>query len=151
MGLVKIILREDVQRLGHAGDVVSVKPGFARNFLIPRGKASVATESKVQELEHNRRVITDKLAKELKDVNAARHKLQSVSLAFEMQAGEEGKLFGSITSQHVADQLAEKGFKVDRRKVVLAEPIKEIGEHTVEVKLQREIAATVKVVVTAVE
>jgi large subunit ribosomal protein L9 len=151
MGLVKIILREDVQRLGHAGDVVSVKPGFARNFLIPGGKASVATESKVQELEHNRRVITDKLAKQLKDVNAARHKLQSVSLAFEMQAGEEGKLFGSITSQHVADQLAEKGFEVDRRKIVLAEPIKEIGEHTVEVKLHREIAATVKVVVTAVE
>jgi len=151
MALVKLILREDVQRLGHAGDLVSVKPGYARNFLIPRGKASVATDSNVKELEHHRRVISEKSAKELTDVEALRHKLQSVSLAFEMQAGEEGKLFGSVTSQHIAEQLAEKGFAVDRRKVALAEPIKEIGEHTVEVKLHREIAARVKVVVTAGE
>ncbi|MBW2273890.1 MAG: 50S ribosomal protein L9 [Deltaproteobacteria bacterium] len=151
MGNVKVILREDVQRLGHAGDVVSVKPGYARNFLIPGGKASVATESKVNELEHHRRVISEQLAKQLKDVEAIRHKLQSVSLGFEMQAGEEGKLFGSVTSQHIAEQLAQKGFAVDRRKVVLSEPIKEIGEHTVEVKLHREIAANIKVVVTALE
>ena len=79
MALVKIILREDVQNLGHAGDVVSVKPGYARNYLLPRGKAAVATESKVKELEHHRRVISEKLAKELKDVEAVRHKLQSVN------------------------------------------------------------------------
>ncbi len=151
MALVKLILREDVQNLGHAGDLVSAKPGYARNFLLPRGKASVATESNIKELEHNRRVITEKLAKELKDLDAVRHKLQSVHLEFEMQAGEEGKLFGSVTSQHLAEQLAEKGFAVDRRKVALAEPIKEIGEHTVEVKLHRELSAKVKVVVTAVE
>ena len=142
MGLVKVILREDVQSLGHAGDVVSVKPGYARNFLIPRGKASVATESNVKELEHHRRVINEKLAKELKDLEAVRHKLQSVSLAFEMQA---------YYAEHIAEQLAEKGFEVDRRKVALAEPIKEVGEHEVEVKLHREITANIKVSVTAAE
>jgi large subunit ribosomal protein L9 len=151
MALVKVILREDVQGLGHAGDLVSVKPGYARNFLISKGKASVASESKVKELEHQRRVISESLAKELKDIEAVTHKLQSLSLEFEMQAGEEGKLFGSVTSQNIADQLAQKGFEVDRRKIVLAEPIKEIGEHTVEVKLHREVVANLKVVVSAVE
>lgn len=151
MSQVQLILREDVSKLGAAGELVSVKPGYARNYLLPRGLATVATSSRIKELEHNRRVIEDKLARQLKDVNALRHRLLATPLSFEAQAGEEGKLFGSITSQNIADQLAEKGYPVDRRKISLDEPLKTLGEHEVDIKLHREVTATIKVTITAAE
>ena len=97
MANVKLILREDVEKLGHAGDLVSVKPGFARNFLLRQGKASLATTARISELEHHRRVIGEKQAKELKDLQAVKNKIESTVLQVSATAGVEGKLFGSVT------------------------------------------------------
>lgn len=151
MGQVQIILREDVGSLGKAGDVVSVKPGYARNFLLAQGKAMLATQSRVRLLEHQQRMINDKLVKERKDLEVLKQRLESTRLEFSAQAGEEGKLFGSVTVQQLAEQLAEKGFEVDRRKLTLDEPIKTLGEHTVAIRLGHERVAEVVVVVTASE
>jgi len=151
MAQVQLILREDVYRLGEAGELVSVRPGYARNYLLPQGKAMLATAGRVKELEHQRRIVADKLAKELADLEAVKKKLAGLTLAFTAQAGEEGKLFGSITAQQIADQLAEKGFAIDRRKVVLDEPIKSTGEHTVSVRLRGDVVADVAVKVEAAE
>jgi large subunit ribosomal protein L9 len=151
MRSVRLILREDVPSLGEAGDLVSVKVGYARNYLLPEGRAILATESKIKELEHNKRVVSEKLAKELKDLEALRDRLQALELEVVAKAGEEGKLFGSVTSAHVADLLAEKGFKIDRRKIALREHIKEVGEHTVPVRLRNELVAELKLKVSAEE
>ena len=147
---VKLILREDIVGLGNAGDLVSVKPGYARNFLLPQGKALVASKGKVAELEHHKRAIEEKVAKELKDLEAARKKIEKLALEVSAQAGEEGKLFGSVTSAQVAELLAAKGFEIDRRKIDTP-PIKELGEHEIAVKLHREVVAKVKLNVTAAE
>ena len=151
MGLVKLVLREDVPKLGHAGEVVSVKPGYARNFLLPQGKAALASEAKVKELEHHKRLIAEKVARELKDLHAARDRLEQLQLEVEAQAGEEGRLFGSVTAAQVAELIGEKGIEIDRRKIDLAEPIKEVGEHSVPIKLHREVIANVRLKVTAAE
>jgi large subunit ribosomal protein L9 len=151
MSLVRIILREDIHRLGAAGDVVSVKPGFARNFLLPEGKAVLATKGEVREIEHQKRVIQEKLAKEAKDLNALKARIEGMKLTFTAQAGEEGKLFGSITAQQMAAQLAEKGLEIDRRKISLSEPIRSLGEHRVAVRLRADVVAEVEVEVSASE
>ncbi len=150
MAQVKVILREDVPNLGEAGDLVSVKPGYARNFLLPGGKANVATESNVSQLDHHQRVIQEKLAKELSDLEAVRNRIQSLTLEVSAQAGEGGRLFGSVTAQQIADLLAEKGSEVNRRKIALPEPIKEIGEHRVSIRLRRDVTAEVVVTVSAI-
>ncbi len=150
MAGVKLILREDVPGLGNAGELVTAKPGYARNFLLPQGKALVATEGKVNELEHHRRAIEEKVAKELKDLSAAKQGLEKLELSIAAQAGEEGKLFGSVTAMQVAELLAAKGFEIDRRKVDTP-AIKELGEHEVSIKLHREVVAKVKLNVTAAE
>ena len=151
MSLVRIILREDIHRLGAAGDVVSVKPGFARNFLLPEGKAVLATKGEVREIEHQKRVIQEKLAKEAKDLNALKARIEGMKLTFTAQAGEEGELFGSITAQQMAAQLAEKGLEIDRRKISLSEPIRSLGEHRVAVRLRADVVAEVEVEVSASE
>jgi large subunit ribosomal protein L9 len=151
MAQVQLILREDVHRLGEAGDLVSVKPGYARNYLVPQGKAILATVGRVKELDHQKRVISERLAKEVADLEAVKQRMASVVLEFNAQAGDEGKLFGSITAQQIGEQLAEKGFEIDRRKIELNEPIKALGEHEVPVKLRSEMVAHVKVVVTAAD
>jgi large subunit ribosomal protein L9 len=149
MGQIQVILSEDVHALGDAGEVVSVKPGFARNFLIPQGKALLATAERVNEVEHRKRVINEKLAKELTDLNAVKAKLDGTVLEIAAQSGEEGKLFGSVTAQNLADLLAEKGLDVDRRKIQLSEPIKTLGEHTVAIRLRSDVVAEFTVTVTA--
>jgi large subunit ribosomal protein L9 len=151
MGQVKVILREDVPKLGHAGEVVSVKPGFAHNFLLRQGKAVLASEAKVNEIEHHQRLIADQVARELKDLRAARDRLEQLQLEVRAQAGEEGRLFGSVTAIQIAELIGEKGIEIDRRKIDLAEPIKEIGEHSVPIRLHREIIANVRLKVTAAE
>ena len=151
MGQVKLTLREDVPKLGHAGEVVSVKPGYARNFLLPQGKAALASEAKVKELEHHKRLIAEKVARDLKDLNAARDRLEQLQLEVEAKAGEEGRLFGSVTAIQIAELIGEKGIEIDRRKVDLAEPIKEVGDHSVPIRLHREVIANVKLKVTAAE
>jgi large subunit ribosomal protein L9 len=151
MAQVKLILREDVPKLGNAGEVVSVKPGYARNFLLPQGKAALASQAKVKELEHHKRLIAEKVARELKDLSAARDRLEQLQLEVAAQAGEEGRLFGSVTAMQIAELIGEKGIEIDRRKIELAEPIKEVGEHSVPIKLHREVVANVKLKVTAAE
>jgi large subunit ribosomal protein L9 len=146
---VKLILRESVPSLGEAGELVTVKVGFARNFLLPQGKAILATEGNVRELEHKQRVVAAKVAKERKEHEALRDRIQSVALTVRARAGEEGKLFGSVTSAQIAELLAAQGVPVDRRRIELAEPIKELGEHDVEIRLQHGLVAKVKVVVAA--
>lgn len=149
MSLLRLILHEDVPKLGNAGESVSVKPGYARNYLLPQGKAVLATEAKIKQYEHQNRVIAEKLAKEQKDLEALAARLRSVSLEVRAQAGGEGKLFGSVTAQQIAELLAEQGFRIDRRQIGLAEPIKSVGEHDVAIKLRGELSANVKVVVSA--
>ncbi len=149
MRQVKVILRESVQGLGDAGDLVGVKVGYARNYLLPQGKALLATESKVRELEHHKRVVTEKAARDLNDVKALRDRLESVALEVTARVGEEGKLFGSVTSAHIAELLAEKGYKVDRRKIQLGDALREIGDHVVPIRLQRDITANVALKISA--
>ena len=147
MALVKLILREHVEKLGRAGDLVSVKPGFARNFLLRQGKASLATDARVEELEHHRRIIAEKQAKELKDLGAVKRKIESTVIEVSAAAGEGGKLFGSVTLPQLVELLEQKGISVDRRKLRVSDAIKSVGEHAVEVRLHPELIATFKVVV----
>jgi len=149
MGTVQVILSEDVHALGDAGEIVSVKPGYARNYLIPKGMAMIATAERVNEVEHKKRVINEKLAKELSDLNAVKNKFHGMNLEVTAQAGAEGKLFGSVTAANLAELIAEKGLEVDRRKIQLSEPIKSVGEHTVSVRLRSDVVADFKVTVVA--
>jgi large subunit ribosomal protein L9 len=149
MRQVKVILSESVQGLGEAGDLVGVKVGYARNYLLPQGKALLATESKVRELEHHKRVVTEKAARDLNDLKALRDRLESVALEVTARVGEEGKLFGSVTTAHIAELLAEKGYTVDRRKIQLSEPLREIGDHVVPIRLQRDLTAEVALKISA--
>ena len=149
MAQVKLILTEDVPSLGEAGDVVNVKPGFARNFLLPQGKAVPATDAKVREIEHHKRVIGERVARERKQLEGERERLERVELEIAANAGEEGKLFGSVTSAQVAELLEARGFSIDRRKIQLDEPIKELGDHVVAVRLHRDVVARVRIKVSA--
>jgi large subunit ribosomal protein L9 len=151
MANVKLILKESVTGLGQAGDVVDVKPGFAKNFLVPQGKAVPASAAKIREVEHLKRQIAEKLAKELADVRKAKQALEALQLEVKAKAGEEGKLFGSVTAAQVAELFAARGMPIDRRKIDLGEPIKELGDHTVSVRLHAEITATVRLKVSAEE
>ncbi len=151
MAHVKVILREDIPRLGDAGEVVSVRPGFARNFLLPQGKAVLASEASVKALEHHQRVISEKVSRERKALDGDRSRLEAIVLEVAVRVGEEGKLFGSVTAAQIAELLGEKGVTVDRRKIELAEPIKEVGEHRVPVRLHREVLAQLRLNVRAAE
>ena len=149
MRQVKVILREAIPSLGAAGDLVGVKVGYARNYLLPQGKALLATESKVRQLEHHKRVVAEKAARDLKDLEALRDRLQSLSLEVTARAGEEGKLFGSVTTANIAELLADKGFSIDRRKIELAEPLKEAGDHVVPIRLGSGLTAEVALKISA--
>jgi len=142
---VQVILREELSNLGTIGDVVKVKPGYARNYLLPRGLAVEASVRNLHELEHQKRVIADKRLSEQKSAAAIADKLASVKLVFEMRAGEDGKLFGSVTNQDIHRQLEEKGHKIERRRILLEEPIKSLGTHDVVVHLGPDTKATLKV------
>jgi large subunit ribosomal protein L9 len=148
MAQVKLILREAVVGLGEAGTLVSVKPGYARNFLLPQGKALLATEGKVNELEHQRRVVAEQAARDRKDLESLRDRLQSLSLEVSARVGEEGKLFGSVTSSNIAELIAAKGYEIDRRKIVLDEPLKEVGEHKIPIRLAGDVIAEVGITIS---
>jgi len=149
MAQIPLILNEDVPNLGDAGDVVKVKPGFARNFLLPRGKAILATREKVAEVEHHRRIIAERVAREMKNLEGTKKAMEKLALEIEMQAGSEGRLFGSVTNTAIAELLAARGYEVDRRKITLSEPIKTVGDHKVPVKLKGTLVAQVKLTVKA--
>ncbi len=149
MAQVKLILVESIHSLGEAGDLVSVKPGYARNFLLPQGKAMLATENRVKELEHKKRIAEERAAREFKDLQAVKKKLESMSIEIGARAGETGKLFGSVTTPQIAEQIEAQGMEIDRRRIELKDPIKEVGEHKITVRLLRELSAELSVKVVA--
>src|SRR5512138_1467086 len=127
---VKVILRQDVASLGHEGDIVGVKPGYARNYLLPKGLAFEATASAMKQIEEDRRRAEARAKKDYLEARRRAAQLEGVSLTFHARAGEEGKLFGSITAADIADRLNEQegiDFEIDRHKIVLEEPIKALG------------------------
>ncbi len=146
---VEVILTEDISTLGNAGEVVRVRPGYARNYLLPQGKAMLATKGRVRELEHKRRVIEEKIRKDVGAHELVAKRLEQTELEFQVRAGEEGKLFGSITNADIAGRLGEQGIQLDRRKIELSEPIKQLGEYTVTLKLHREVSTQIRVKVVA--
>jgi large subunit ribosomal protein L9 len=142
---MRVILTEDVEKLGDAGEVVRVKAGFARNYLLPQGKAMLATDGRVKEIEHKQRMVDEKLRKQVGEFTAVAKGLADMELEFERQAGPEGKLFGSVTNADIQALLKERGFKVERRRITLSEPIKQLGDTTVDIRLHRDVSATVKI------
>lgn len=148
---VEIILREDVPNLGKIGDVVRVRPGYARNYLLPRGLAVEASRGNLRQLEHQKRMIAAKAERERKAAEAAAARLEGLTLRVRARAGEEGRLFGSVTNLDLERLLAEHGHVVDRRRIALEEPIKQLGTYPIVVHVGRGVQATVQLVVEAPE
>jgi large subunit ribosomal protein L9 len=144
---MQIILQEDVDKLGNRGDVVTVKPGYARNFLLPRKIAIEATTGSMKALERIRTSLAKKTATELDAAQKQAELLNGVSVKFTRKTGENDQMFGSVTSADIAEALGAQGFKVDKRQVQLKEPIKIIGESTVTIKVFRDVTAQIKVTV----
>ena len=147
--MVQVILRQAVDDLGDIGEVVDVKPGYARNFLIPQGIAYEATDANQKKFEEERRHILDRSARELDRARAAAERIEGQSVSFTVRAGEEGKLFGSVTASDISEALAEKGLEVDRHLIRLEEPIKQLGVYRVTVRLHSEVRPEVTVWVVA--
>jgi large subunit ribosomal protein L9 len=144
---VEVILREDVPNLGAIGQVVRVRPGYARNYLFPRGLAVEANRKNMSELEHQKRIIGVKADRDRKAAEGVAAKLEGLTVTVKARAGEEGRLFGSVTNLDVERLLAAKGHAVDRRRILLEEPIKELGTFPVAIQVGRDIRATIQVVV----
>ncbi len=144
---MKVILQETVEGLGHVGDLLDVSDGFARNYLLPRRKALEASSRNVKALEHVKRVSAEKARKEKLQIEGVAKKISAVSLTVTAQVGKDDKMFGSVTVKDIVEGLAEHGFEVDRRRIQLAQPIKELGTFTVPVKLHRDVTASVSVMV----
>lgn len=146
---MEVILREDIKTLGKAGDLVKVKPGYARNFLLPKGLAYEATEGNKKRIVAETKARGVRLAAEKAEAEQQAAKLGGVHLTLARKAGEGDRLFGSITAQDVADALAAKGQAVDKRKIELEHPIKTVGDHTVEIRLNHEVTAEIRLTVQA--
>lgn len=144
-----VILREDVKTLGKAGELVRVKPGYARNFLLPRGLAFEATEGNKRRIAAEQKARGAKAAEQRTGAEEEARKLSTVAVTITARAGEEGRLFGSITSQDIADALEQQGVAVDKRRIELEHPIKMLGWHTVPVRLHADVTAEVRVQVVA--
>ena len=146
---MEVILREDVPGLGIIGEVVRVKPGYARNFLLPRGIAVEADQRRVKELEHHKRIIEAKKGRERSGWEERAGQLDGTALETEARASKRGRLFGSVSSADIAALLADKGYEIDRRQIMLAEPIKRTGTHEVGVRVGQDVRASVTVEVKA--
>jgi large subunit ribosomal protein L9 len=146
---MKVILADDVRGLGHRGDTVTVKPGYARNFLFPQGVAYEATEAKVRRLSEEKKKYDEKMLREKVVASEAASKVEGLSVTISKKAGDEGHLYGSVTASEIADALAAKSIEVDRRRIELAEPIRRVGSHTVHVRLHKDVVATLTVDVQA--
>lgn len=142
---MKIILREDVPSLGKGGELVEVKPGYGRNYLLPRGLAVAANPRNVREIEHQKQVAAAKAAKVKASAEALAKRLADTPVSLKRKVGEQDKLYGSVTAMDIAEALGQRGLSIDRRSIDLAEPIKTVGEFEVPVKLHHEVAGKVKV------
>ena len=142
---VKVILYKNVDKLGRIGDIVEVKPGYARNFLIPKGYAAVVDEGKIKDLEYKKKIAEKKRLKELADAEALAEKLSSVSCTVAVNVTEEGKLYGSITPRDIIEALEKEGVKLDKNMIKLDEPIKEVGVYEIPIEITSEITTKLKV------
>ena len=145
---MEVILREHVENLGQRGDVVKVAAGYARNYLLPRKLALTVTEGNRKQIDRERKVADMREAEERQGAEAIAARLADVEISIARRVGETEALYGSVTSADISESLAAKGFEVERRKIHLAEPIKQLGEFQVPIRLHRDVSATVKVVVT---
>ncbi len=145
MATTKILLREDIDSLGGRGEIVKVKAGYARNFLLPNRLASLATKGNINQIEKERTALLNRASVERNAAVEQAEAMKDVSLSFERRAGEGGTLFGSVTSMDIAEALKAQGFEIDRRKINLKDAIKETGDFTVNVKLHREVTLQVPV------
>ncbi len=148
---MKVILREDVQGVGNIGDILEVAPGYARNFLFPRNKAVEATGRSLKTVEHAKRVIGEKARKEKAALEEIAKKVSAIAVTIPVQVGKDDKLFGSVTAKDIAEALAAQGVEVDKRKIELGLPIKELGTVSVPIKLHSQVTATVSVTVVKTE
>lgn len=148
---MEVILNQDIEKLGYKHDIVKVKPGYARNYLIPKGLASFATEGNKKMLRENLSQQSHKLAKLKSQAEDKAKQLEQLTLTIKAKTGKSGKIFGSVTSKHVADALAEKGFEIDRKRVSLPEEIKTLGTFTANVDLHKEVKAEVQLDVQSEE
>ena len=144
---MKVILQENVEGLGYLGDLLTVADGYGRNYLLPRRKAVAANTRNLKSLEHIKRVIAHQTKKEMQVVEALGKKFSKVSLTFRVQTGKDDKLFGSVTNKDVADELDKQGLEVDRRKIQMAQPIKELGNFSIPVKLHRDVVPEISITV----
>lgn len=147
---MKVILTDEVRGLGHRGATADVKPGYARNYLLPQGLAYPATPANVRRLEEEKKHYDDKMLRERAVAEEVAHKIEGLRLTLAKKAGEGDVLYGSVTSAEIADLLFEKGIEVDRRRIELQEPIKRVGEHQVHVKLHRDVAVALTLEVHAI-
>jgi large subunit ribosomal protein L9 len=146
---MQLILREDVENVGKMGEVVNVRDGFGRNYLIPRGLAVVATGRNVRQMQHEQKVIERQDVRRQQDAQAFKAKIEALSLTIAKNTGEDDKLFGAVTNREVAEALHEQGVEMDRKHIILEQPIKALGVYTVEIRLTREVKADLKVWVVA--
>lgn len=144
-----VILREDVEHLGAMGDVVKVKPGYARNYLLPRGIAVVAERKNVAEIEHQKRLVEAKRERERKSALGIADKVEGLVIEVSARAGEEDKLYGSVTNLDIEKELQARGLKVDRRKIDLKDPIKKLGTYRITVGIAHDVKATITLKVNA--
>jgi len=144
---MRVILQKDIHNLGDAGDIKEVADGYARNYLLPNKMVIVANESSKKAIDHQDRLIKIKKEKRKKNSEKIAESFSGLEITIPVQIGEEGKLFGSITSIDIAKKLKEAGHEVDKRKILLAEPIKQIGEYEITIKLEEGLTANVKVIV----
>ena len=140
---MKVILKEDVKSIGSMGQTVDVSDGFARNYLVPRGLAVEANVKNIRSLEHEKKVIQEKAKKVKNSVQDLADRLANITVVIKTKAGEEGKLFGSVTTMDIAEQLKNQGIEIDKKKISLDEPIKRLGTYAVNLKLHSEITAQV--------
>ncbi len=148
---MKIVLLQSVRGLGDPGDIVNVKSGYARNYLIPQDMAIYATKNNIVQIENRIEKAKEIEATRVKKLKVVAEKLNKLSLKFELQSGEEDKLFGSVTNQMIADQLLENGYTIERKDIIINEPIKTLGNHYVNIYLHKDVDAKVKIKVKALE
>lgn len=146
---MKVILNENIDTLGHIGDIVKVAPGYARNYLLPKKLAVVATENNAKALEHTKRQMTFKKNKALESARSLGAKLEALPIVLAHKAGEEGKLFGAVTTMDIAAFLKNNGFDIDRKSIILSDVIKHTGEFSATVKFHPEVTTTLKITVVA--
>lgn len=146
---MKVILKEDVPDLGSTGEVVSVKDGYARNYLIPQSLAVQASTKNIRQLEHQKKLIEAHKSRVRKDAHTAAEDIEKISCTIPMLVGEQDKLFGSVTSKDIEEALAQEGINISRKRIILEEPIKSLGVYTVDVRLHTEVTAKLKVWVVA--